>query len=159
MPTGVVAQTGAGGDCGRPDEARSARLLVAEMTCRINEVREAHDLRKLRVHWRLRRSATAYARTLVSKRLWTHFGDGTPAERVTRSGYLRRRRHWAVGEVLASMPSWDPAGVVRAFLDSRTHRRVLLRPGYRDMGVGAVEGLPRSEVPGGYTLAVKVARR
>lgn len=159
MPAGAFAQTGAGGDCDRADAARSARLLVAETTCRINEVREARDLRKLRVQWQLRRSAAAYARRLVRKRLWTHFGDGTPAERVARSGYLGRRRHWAVGEVLASMPRWDPAAIVQAFLASRTHRRVLLRPGYRDIGVGAVEGLARSEAPGGYTLAVKVARR
>jgi uncharacterized protein YkwD len=159
MPAAGFAQAGVGGDCKRPAETRSARVLVAEITCRINEVRAARDLRRLRAHPQLRRGATAYARRLVRERLWTHFGDGTPADRAARSGYLDGTRRWVVGEVLGSMRSWDPAGIVQAFLDSPSHRRVLLRPGYQDIGVGAVEGLPRSDAPGGYTLTVNLGER
>lgn len=153
------AQAPIGAGCDHPDEPRTVRLLATEMTCMINDVREARDLRRLRVHPQLRRSATSYARRLVRERAWTHFADGSPAVRVHRSGYLEGSRRWMIGEVLGSMRWWDPAGVVRAFLDSPSHRRVLLRPGYRDIGVGAAEGLAESGSPGGYSLAVNLGER
>jgi uncharacterized protein YkwD len=64
--------------------------------------------------------------------------------RVRASGYLRRTRGWWIGEVLAwgTRSAADPAAVLRGWLGSSPHRRVLLERRARDIGIGVASGRP-----------------
>lgn len=107
-----------------------AQLLQA-----MNRTRAAHGLVPLRVDPRLVRAARAYSRTLIARDVFTH---GSFAARLTAYGV----RGPVVGENLA----WGvgtratPAAIVRQWLASPGHRRNLLRPGFRRVGIGAPYG-------------------
>lgn len=105
--------------------------LVAEM----NRARAAHGLRPLRVDPKLVSAADAYARTLLSRNVFTH---GTLGGRLASFGVVGplvgENLAWGVGARATAV------GIVRAWLASPGHRRNLLRPGFRRVGVGAVTG-------------------
>jgi Cysteine-rich secretory protein family len=83
---------------------------------------------------------------MVSRHYFAHVrrGDGGPAERARRAGYLNGADRWLVGETLAW--GWGHGGsanrIVQSWMRSPGHRRVLLRPDYRELGVGVVWGGP-----------------
>jgi uncharacterized protein YkwD len=55
-------------------------------------------------------------------------------------------RVWRVGEnLLWASPDVTPEQAVRAWLDSPAHRRVLLMPEWREVGLGSVHGAAISE--------------
>lgn len=106
------------------------RTLLTEM----NRVRRAHGLRPFRVDPNLHRAARAHSRDMVQR---VYFAHGRVVERLRRF----RVRAPVVGENLA-WGSGDEArarAIVHAWLTSPTHRRTLLRPGFRKVGIGAVD--------------------
>jgi uncharacterized protein YkwD len=72
------------------------------------------------------------------------FSHGNFGDRIARTAWARRRKAWAAGEALA----WGtgelatPAATVTAWMQSPEHRRILLDPRYRVVGVGEVAGVP-----------------
>ena len=154
-----AAQAPAPVPCTHPGAAQTARLLATEVACMINEVRGWAFMRRLRKNSRLQRTAGRYARFMVRHRVWSHRADGTAADRAARSGYQRGSSHWVVGEVLARTMTWNPIAVLQALFRSAEHRRVLLRPGFREIGVGVVHGRPDLGMGRGYTVVIDVGRR
>jgi uncharacterized protein YkwD len=63
---------------------------------------------------------------------------------IARTGGMRGRRHWRVGENLAwgTGPYAAPRLIVLAWLRSPAHRRVLLKRAFRVVGIGIVSGTP-----------------
>ena len=116
------------------------------VACEINRERVSRGLRALVPDARLERAGRAHARDMVRRGYFSHVSlDGAHlSDRLRDAGYVDDRAWWRVGETLA----WgrgalaSPAAAVRAWLRSPPHRRVLLRPDYRDVGVGALTGLP-----------------
>ena len=51
------------------------------------------------------------------------------------------------------------AGTVRAWLDSPSHRRILISRRYRDVGLGLQAGTPFDAFPVGVTVAAVLGRR
>ena len=143
--------------CFKLGEARTPRVLSAELTCLINEMRSARGLHELRPNRQLRWSAARYARRLVSHRLWSHHADGTLGTRAVRSGYTRHAHKFVVGEVLATTNGTLEVWPLLDLMRSPAHRAVLLRRNWQDIGVGAANGQPDDEP--GHTLAVTVGRR
>jgi uncharacterized protein YkwD len=146
----------------RPGEAGPGRLARATV-CLINGRRSDHGLRRVRVVSTLGAGAVRHARDMVRRRYFEHVSPGGsyPADRLRRSGYIRNRRAWTVGEVLA----WGtgrlstPHSTVQAWMRSPGHRRVLLYPAFRDVGVGVVRGVPLRGRPDGGTYAGEFGRR
>ena len=137
--------------------ALSAALLVtappagaspraARTTLRlINRSRAAHHVPLLRPDPRLRTAAARHSRDMVIHRYFSHRSRRglRPSSRIARTGWMRGRRSWDVGEDLA----WHISGasarwVVRAWLRSPPHRRVPLDPAYRVVGIGVARGTP-----------------
>jgi uncharacterized protein YkwD len=57
-------------------------------------------------------------------------------------------RVWSVGEnLLWAAPGFTPPSAVQQWLDSPTHRRVMLTPSWREIGIGVVSA---SAAPGAY---------
>jgi uncharacterized protein YkwD len=137
-------------DCGAdaqqaPAPDRQGRA-VAAVACLVNAERERRGLRTLAEHPQLEAAGEAHTRDMVRQGFFAHTSpDGvTMVDRLRASGFIRDEESWSVGETLA----WGreerarPAAIVAAWLDSPSHRRVLLNPRYRRLGIGLAVGLP-----------------
>ncbi len=112
----------------------------------VNKQRAKRGLRPVRVRYDLTRAARAHARDLARRNRLTHRsanGDST-GSRLRRYGYTSGGyRSWSVGENIA----WGrygtlhatPTAIVAAWMKSTSHRRVILRTVFRDVGVGVAK--------------------
>lgn len=107
-----------------------------EVIDRVNAIRMAHGLTPVRPHPELVRAARLHSDDQAVRNEVTHRGsDGSLASvRITRAGY-----HWAMtGENVGG--GLDTAeAVVRAWMDSPSHRALILAPEVTDAGVGLTE--------------------
>jgi hypothetical protein len=71
-------------------------------------------------------------------------GETVSIYRLREIAYIRRGYVWHVGENLRWSPgeTSTPGGVVDAWMNSPIHRRYLLNPRFRELGVAAVSGTP-----------------
>lgn len=146
-----------------PALARAAQACpgddAAAIRCLVNRERERQDLPRLRADARLADAAAEHSRDMVRRRFFDHVSPGgsTPARRVSRAGYA-----WtSLGETIAwgTGPYGTPAGTVERWMDSPPHRRILLEPRLRDIGVGVAEGAPVRGASGGTTVTADLGRR
>lgn len=117
---------------GAPAElAPAVRLLSA-----INESRRRAHLNPLRFDDALVRAADARASDMAKSGYFAHVSPNgrTPFDVIAASGY----DYASAGENLARGMT-DPARVEDAWMGSRPHRRNVLNPEYRDVGI-AIEG-------------------
>jgi uncharacterized protein YkwD len=124
--------------------------------CLVNDARAAHGLRRLRPAVTLGRAAGAHARDMRRRGFFEHRGaDGsTPQLRARRAGY----RGSTVGETIALSTGSraSAAAVVRRWLRSPGHRRVLLDPRMRHAGVGLADGVRARRQASGTALVLDV---
>lgn len=117
----------------------------AEMLARANAERAAAGLPPLALDSRLNEAAQRHAEDMLVRSYYDHSSlDGSaPADRVRESGYAARM----VGENIARGP-FTVAEAMDNWMGSREHRRNLLHPKLRDLGVGIAVG--RNAI--GYTV-------
>ena len=131
--------------------------------CLVNDERTRRGLAALRTSRPLTRSARRHSRDMVARRYFSHVSPtGENARRrILRTGYLRKRSGSRVGETIAwgAAARSTPADLVRSFMSSGGHRRVLLDRRYRDVGIGFVLGAPVPGMDGGATLTLDFGRR
>jgi uncharacterized protein YkwD len=127
-----------------PDLARS---LVAE----VNRTRRAYGLRPLAYSARLANAATEHSKALARAGMFTH---SWPTTGRLFSSWIRSfypasgYRAWSAGEnLLWGSPGISAAGAVQQWLDSPTHRRVMLTRSWRELGIGVVAA---TSAPGAY---------
>jgi uncharacterized protein YkwD len=121
----------------RAEHAGIAGVLVH----RINGLRANHGLAPVRPAPALRLAALAHTRNLVRRGAFTHdSADGSSfSNRIARFYGQHGFSRWSVGENLLSGPmSMSPDQAVDAWLASPAHRRILLDPDWRDIGVVAL---------------------
>jgi uncharacterized protein YkwD len=125
---------------------RRSSDLARAVVCEINRVRSARGLHRVRANHDMEQAARRHTLEMVRRNFFSHESPGgaTPADRLRRSGYLRRNTGWHVGETIAwgTGPLSTPAAIVRAWMHSPGHRHILLQPDFRSIGVGVVAGLP-----------------
>lgn len=95
--------------------------------------------KKLRWNSTLAATANAHSTDMATRDYFSHYAPGgvSPFQRMRSAGY----RYRAAGENIAAGRSLSsPEAVVRAWLKSPAHCRVLMNRKYRDLGVGRVEG-------------------
>jgi uncharacterized protein YkwD len=116
-----------------PGPASAAADPQDEMVRLVNAVRERHGLRPVRSAERLEQASGAYARRLARRSVLQHASDYQAA------GFRR------VGEILAAAPrGCGMRSIVRMWRRSPAHRRIMLRPSYRFVGIGAARGRHRT---------------
>ncbi len=84
-------------------------------------------------------TANAHSADMATRDYFSHYAPGgvSPFQRIRAAGY----RYRAAGENIAAGRSLSsPEAVVRAWLKSPAHCRVLMNRSYKDLGVGRVEG-------------------
>jgi uncharacterized protein YkwD len=139
--------------------AEAVDRAAAVVGCVIDEERAKRGRPRLREQGQLERAAERHARDMVRRRYFSHT---TPEGRTfdERLQPYTRGFEWTVGETLGwgRRSGATPEQIVRAWLASPSHRRVLLDPDYRDVGIGVAPGLPLSTDPGA-TFAVDYGLR
>jgi uncharacterized protein YkwD len=137
-----------------PELARS--LLVA-----VNAARRAHRLRALRLSAPLTEAAYAHAQSLAVAGQFTHAWPTT--NRVfgswIRNFYSSRGyRLWSAGEnLLWASPGFTAANAVQQWLASPIHRRLMLTPSWRELGVGVVAATAAPGAYGGRDVQIATA--
>jgi uncharacterized protein YkwD len=131
----------------RAAPAAQCRGSNAQRTlCRMNLVRRAHGLRALSGDQRLHRAAREKAADLVAHHYFAHVSPAgqTLRARVAATGWMAGRQRWQIGENLAwgAGRQSTPEALVRAWLHSPPHRRILLSAGFRNVGIGLVPVTP-----------------
>lgn len=134
---------------------QAVRQLTVTTLCLINEVRTQHGAARLRTDPRLRRVARRHSQDMVGNHYFSHASRSglSSSDRIAKSGWMRGRRRWTVGENLAWRKGSAPArSVVEAWLRSPAHRRVLLDGRFRVVGIGIATGTPFLTAGATYTV-------
>ena len=125
-----------------PDRANLEQVRKATL-CLLNAERSSEGLQRLRANHKLQRAARGHSRTMVRRGFFDHTSPtgSTMTGRISRAGY----RRWAsLGENIA----WGtgrlgtPEAIVEAWMNSPGHRANILRPTFREIGIGVVVGAP-----------------
>lgn len=116
--------------------------LDASVVARVNAVRASHGLDRLSVATGLAAAARVHTREMARTGLFQHESpDGTPFWQRVRRYYGATGFHgWSVGETLVwESPAATASQVVTMWLESPSHRHILLDPAWREIGIGAVQ--------------------
>jgi len=153
VPTDAGARTAAA-------VVSQANKLEAPILAELNRVRRARGLRPLKASRRLARAADAHLRALALAGQFRHeWTNGRPYDRWIRRFYpVGAARFWAVAENLIwSTGDLSATRAAQAWLASPAHRRVLLTPSWRELGIGAVYAVGAQGVYGGSDVVIAAA--
>ena len=114
-------------------QARRLTSSEASLLHTMNAVRKSHGLRPLRVDFHLVSAARGHSSDMMRHQYFAH---GSVAGRAVAAG----ARGPLFGEDLAWATGITANWVVGAWLASPEHRAILLRPGFRRVGIGYAFG-------------------
>jgi uncharacterized protein YkwD len=147
-------QAGPGSVSAIPDLARSVLTEV-------NRARRTYGLRPLAYSAALANAATEHSKALATAGMFTH---NWPTTGRLFSSWIRGfypaggYRAWRAGEnLLWASPGFSPATAIQQWLDSPTHRRVLLTKSWRELGIGVVSALKAPGAYGGRDVQIAAA--
>ena len=129
--------------------------LGARVRTQINHVRATHGLQRLHATKPLHRAAAQHVYEMA---VLGYFGHGSPnrasfAARLAEYYSWRGYPIWHVGETLLwSEPALSARAIVRLWLRSPEHRRQLLDPRFREVGIDAAEVAGAGGIFGGRTV-------
>jgi uncharacterized protein YkwD len=133
-PLNVVTGQCRGAAAQHASKARTRRAI----RCLINQQRARNGLGRLASNRRLGRAATRHARDMARHNYFSHvsLSGKSPLRRVRAAGWRR-----GIGEALAwgCGPQASPAAIVAAWLNSPSHRAIILGQG-RVVGIGYKRG-------------------
>ena len=131
---GAVAPAGAW-------QVRSLAQVRSDVRAEINRVRAEHGLPRLRPSRPLLRAAGQHLYEMAVLGYFDHRSANRASFAARLATYYAPRgyRTWYVGETLLWWAApIQPRTIVQLWLDSPSHRRELLAPGYREVGIAAV---------------------
>ena len=139
----------------------STRDLAHALLVAVNATRRAHGLRTLRLSVSLTEAAYAHAQSLAVAGQFTHAWPTTNRAFGSwiRNFYSARGyRRWSAGEnLLWASPGFTAASAVQQWLASPIHRRVMLTPSWRELGVGVVAATAAPRAYGGQDVQIAAA--
>jgi uncharacterized protein YkwD len=147
-------------------QARAFRVsatpdLARTLVTAVNRARRANGLRPLAYSNPLTSAATEHARALATAGAFTH---AWPTTGQLFSGWIRGfypprgYRAWSAGEnLLWASPGFTPASAVQQWLESPTHRKVLLTKSWRELGIGVVSAVAAPGTYGGRDVQIAAA--
>lgn len=126
------------------------KTFERELVRAINQYRSDHHLRPVRAQRSLGSAAVGHARSMADEGYFSHTSsDGTTFDRrIVRRYRVASARRWKVGEnMLWGSTQLTPKAALQMWIDSPPHRRNLLDPTWRDIGLRAVAA---EDAPGVY---------
>jgi uncharacterized protein YkwD len=111
--------------------------VIQEVLDIVNSERRQAGLSPLRLHSQLTAAAQEHSNDMARNNFMSHTGsDGSsPFDRIKRHGYNYRQ---AAENIAAGYSSAQD--VMRGWMNSSGHRRNILNPNYRDIGIGYARG-------------------
>jgi uncharacterized protein YkwD len=139
----IAASITGGSSAADAAPATSERLQALDQAIlvRLNAVRTAHGLRPLAMSADLQEAAVAHSRSMLESGLFSHDSrDGTSFVTRLRSFYRPRENGlWSAGEnILYNKAEIDADTAVQVWLNSPPHRRNMLDPTWREVGIGSM---------------------
>ena len=116
-----------------PAGARGISTSESSLLAAINGTRAAHGLAGVRFDVRLVRAARSHSADMLRR---NYFAHGAFSARMRASG----ARGPTFGEDLAWGTAATPQWIIGRWLASPSHRAILLRPGFRRVGIGILTG-------------------
>jgi uncharacterized protein YkwD len=127
--------------------------------CLLNAQRRTHHLHKLRFNAKLSRAGLDHARDMVNNRYFSHDAPSGEnfVQRILDTNYVPASASYSLAENLAwgSDGVSSPRATVKEWMGSPGHRRNILQPGFREIGIGIVIGAPESGASQGATYATE----
>lgn|SRR5512146_3104328 len=136
------------------------RPLERSVLIEMNALRRRNGLVPLRLSGGLTVAAGRHSREMASRGYFDHNSANGEvfSRRVARSYAIGRRRYWSVAEnLLWSSTELNAAAVLDLWLKSREHRTIMLKPSWRDVGVGAIYARSAPGVYGGRDVTIVTA--
>ncbi|HZV74341.1 MAG TPA: CAP domain-containing protein [Conexibacter sp.] len=132
-----------------PAAASGDGSFASAMLRELNRVRTSHRLAAMREDGRMDRGAAGHSRDMARRGYFAH--GPWPGRVMAAAG----RAH-SIGEVIGwrvqSSPSSEAAAMVRAWLGSPPHRRVLLDGDFRRIGIGRATSSQNGRPTALYTV-------
>jgi uncharacterized protein YkwD len=145
--------------CAAPAASAGVMLSPLErgVLADINAVRAGHGLARLTLNAQLTGAARAHSEQMAADGYFAHESqDGTSFWKRVQSFYRSSPwRTWSVGEnLLWSSPGVSASRALQLWLASPEHRRNLLDPRWREIGVSAVQVTTAPGVYGGREVTI-----
>ncbi len=153
----IAAALCAAGATAAPERAEHHAGIARHLVESINAVRAEHGLAAVQPAPSLRLAALAHTRVQVERGAFTHDSpDGSSfSDRIKRFYGQRGFSRWSVGENLLYGPvSMSPDDALRVWLESPAHRKILLEPSWRDIGIVALAVQQAPGEFGGHDVVV-----
>jgi uncharacterized protein YkwD len=139
-------------DAGLAPTASNLLAVDRATICLVNKERVARGFVALAENARLGRAATRHSQNMVVKGFFSDIGPGgqTVEQRALAAGYARKGSRFRVGENIAiwTVGADTPSQTVAAWMRDPGHRAVILRPFYRETGVGVAAAIPHGYLSG-----------
>jgi uncharacterized protein YkwD len=156
----LAAPAGASTDGSGTREISSRAALGRGILSEINAVRSKHGLPRLVVSAQLATAARTHSRRMALAGFFAHESEsGAPfSDRLRRYYRSAGFRSWRAGEnLLWASPDIDAKRAVQMWLDSPGHRRILLTPAWREIGLSAVHTASAPRVFNGLEVTIVTA--
>jgi uncharacterized protein YkwD len=154
----VAAPTATPGTSAKLDRRPSLEAAVIRA---LNDVRSTQGLQPLHSSPSLRTAARGHSRAMLDYGFFGHeSADGSAfSDRIRRYYTNHGWRKWSVGEALLASQglSIDATAIVKAWLESPSHREIILSPTFRDAGIGALYAPSAPKAFGGADAVVVTA--
>jgi uncharacterized protein YkwD len=141
-----------------PNAADTPQVELATL-CLLNAERASRGLTPLRTNGRLCNAAVAHSRDMVANHYFAHEDQsgGGPEDRIARAGYLPHYGPWVIGENIAWGTDYlsTPREIMRAWMNSPSHRHNILYSDFREIGVGIALGVPDPSLGNGATYSTE----
>ena len=137
--------------------AKQLFSLNRQVASAINAFRRAHGLARLRVSRGLNASTRQHSVEMGTDGYFDHpSADGTAFWKRIQGYYPKSNySYWTVGEnLLWSSPTVSAAAALQLWARSPEHRRNLLDPNWRNLGVSSVHVIDAGGVYGGTTVTI-----
>ena len=126
----------------------SQSVMEGSIACLINEQRGAYGVPPVQPNADLREAALSHSTEMVNQGYFEHTSPAgvTFVDWIVATGYTQGASFWEVGEnlVWGTGPLSTPQSLVTSWMNSPPHRENLLRARFREIGIAAVVGTPRS---------------
>ena len=117
------------------------QTLNRDVLTQLNALRVTRGLRPLAASDELRQAALSHSRAMLDGGFFAHESKSAPSLSNRLRGYYRSAGYdsWSVGEnLLYSTAALEAAAAIDAWLASPGHRKNMLDPNWREVGIGAL---------------------
>jgi uncharacterized protein YkwD len=159
IPASALANCGPAADVDPATPGVSMRAARSATLCLLNVQRRNHHERRIRFNHKLALAGLRHARDMVRR---DYFSHKTPSgenfvQRILKTDYVPAASSWLLGENLGwgDRDGSTPRAIVSAWMRSPGHRKNILTPGFREIGIAIVVGAPVRGVRQAATYATE----